>query len=93
MSVGDYVSDDILVYSTPDLIANMSLFITHEPYHYYYACVFADNNSDFTYIHLLKSQTGYEAAEEKENFEAYEESHCVDIKYYHADNVILRGAL
>ena len=31
-----------------------------------------DHHSDFTYIHVLKSQNVYEAVEAKEAFEEYE---------------------
>ena len=54
--------------------------------------MFVDDHSDFTYVHSLKFQTRYEAVEEKEDFEAYAEPHCVNIKHYHADNGIFRGA-
>ena len=59
---------------------------------YHYACMFLDHYSDFAYVHLLKSQTGYEAVEAKESFEANAESHGVDIKHNCADNVIFRSA-
>ena len=42
-------------------------------------------------VHLLKSQTGDEEVEEKEDFEAYAESNGVDIKHYHAGNGIFRS--
>ena len=57
-SVGDCVYFSLLVSSTPGLIAQMSRFLMHHRYHY--ACVFVDNNYYFTYVHLLKTQTGDE---------------------------------
>ena len=41
---------------------------------------------------MLKSQTGDEAVEAREYFEAYVESYGVDIKHYHAENGIFRSA-
>ena len=51
-----------------------------------------DHHSDFTYVNLLKYQTGDEAVKAKEAFEASAESHCVDIKHYHDDNGIFRSS-
>ena len=54
---------------------------------------FLYHHSDFTYIHLLKSQTGDESVESKEDSETYAESHGVDIKHNHAENGIFRSEL
>ena len=54
--------------------------------------MFVNHNSDFTYIHKLKSKTGDEAIEAKETFMTYAESNGVGIKNYHADNGIFRSA-
>ena len=54
--------------------------------------MFVDHHSDFTYVHILKSQTGYELVEAKEAFESYTESNGFDIKHYHDDNRIFRSA-
>ena len=78
VSVGDCVSVNLLVSSSTVFISQMSGFITCKLYHY--KCVFLYHDYDFTYAHLLKSQTGYEAVEAKEAFESYVESHGVDIK-------------
>ena len=65
----------------------MSVFFMHQRYQY--DCVFVDQHSDFTYVHILKYQNVYEAVESKEAFWAYVESHGADIKHYHVYNVIL----
>ena len=85
-SVGDCVSVDVLVSITPGLIVQMSGFITRQSYQY--ACMFVDHNYDFTYVHILKSHTGYEAVESNESFEVYAKSNGFDIIHYHADNGI-----
>ena len=54
--------------------------------------MFLDHNSDFTYVHLLKSQNGYEAVEPREYLEAYDKYHGVDNKNYHDKNGIFRDA-
>ena len=48
-SVGDCVSVDVLVYSTPGLILNMSVFLMRKRYQY--SLMFVENYYDFTYIH------------------------------------------
>jgi hypothetical protein len=45
---GDLVSVDVLVSSTPGLIAQMAEFLTRKGYKY--ACVFVDHFSDFGYV-------------------------------------------
>ena len=69
VSVCDFVSIHGLVSSTTGLIVQMYGFIMLQRYQY--ACVFVDHSSDFTYVHLLKYQTGDEAVGSKEDFEAY----------------------
>ena len=69
-SVGDCVYINVLVSSTTGLIVQMDRFFTD-------ACVFVDHRYDFTYLHILKSQTGYEAVEPKEDLKAYMESYDV----------------
>ena len=83
---GDCVSVDIMVSATPGLIAQMSGFLTRERYKY--VCVFVDHFSDFSYVHLLRTQTAEEVLQAKEAFEAFAETHGVKIKHYHADNGI-----
>ena len=61
----------------PGLIVKMSKFITRQSYQY--ECLFVDHNYDFTYVHILKSQTGYEALGVKGDFEDYAEFHGVKI--------------
>ena len=90
-SVGECVSMNVLVSSTPEPIDNMYGFIMHQ--HYQYACVFVDYHSDFKYIHILKYQTVDEEVEANEDFEAYAESHGVDTKQYHAENILFRSEL
>ena len=68
----------------------MSVFLMSQ--HYLYACVFVDHYFGFKYVYLLNSQTGDEAVEAKEDFEAYVESHGVYIKRYHADSEIFISA-
>ena len=80
---------NVFVSSTTGLIAQMYVFLTRQRYQY--ACVFLDHNYDLTYVHLLKFQTVYKAVETKEAFDAYAESHGVDIKHYHAENGIFRS--
>jgi hypothetical protein len=43
---------------------------------------------DFSYVHLMQSQSAEEAVNAKQSFEDYE-SHGVEVKHYHADNGIL----
>ena len=87
---GEYVSIDELVSRTPGLIAQIPGFLMCQRQQY--ACVFVNKYYDFTYVHLLRCQTGDEAVEEKEAFGSHTESHGVDIKHYNADNVIFRSA-
>ena len=61
----------------------MSIFLTRQRYQY--ACVFVDNHSDFTYVHLINTQTGDEAVEAKETFKTYVEYHGVDINHHNSD--------
>ena len=81
-SVGDCIIVNVLVSSTTGLILHMSEFIMRPCYQY--ACVFVDHNYDFTYVHLLESQTGDKEVEPKEALESKSEFHGVDIKNYHA---------
>lgn len=83
---GDCVSVDILVSQTPGLIAQMSGTITKARYRY--ACVFVDQYSDFTYVHLMQTQSGDEALEAKRAYETYCDALGVSVKHYHADNGI-----
>ena len=83
-SVGDCVYVKIFLSSTPVLIALMSIFLVHRRYQY--ARVFVDHRYNMTYIHLIKTQTVYEVVEDKKYFEAYAESHGVDINHYHSNN-------
>ena len=48
--------------------------------------MFVDNHSDFTYVQLLKTQTGDEVVESKESFKAYMEYHGVNSNHYHSIN-------
>ena len=75
-----------MVSSTPGLIAQMAGFLTKKRYKY--ACVFVDHQSDFSYVHLMQSQSTDEAIAAKQAFEVYAESHGVEVKHYHADNGI-----
>lgn len=86
MAAGDCVSVDILVSETTGLVAQMSGFLTRQRYKY--VCIFVDHHSDFSFVHLMKSQEGVEVVEAKNAFEAYAASSGVDIKHYHADNGI-----
>ena len=86
---GDCVSVDVLVSSTPGLIAQMSGGLTKKRYKY--ACIFVDHYSDLGYVHLLQEQTGEALLEAKESFELYAESMGVATKHYHADNGIFAG--
>ena len=90
-SVGECVSINVLVSITPEPIAHIYGFIMHQ--HYQYECVFVDYHSDFKYVHILKYQTVDEAVEANEDFEAYAESHGVDTKQYHADNILFWSEL
>ena len=85
-SVGECVYFNVLVSSTPGIIAHMYEFITRQ--HYQYACMFVDHYYDFAYVHIIKSKTGDEAVGPKEAFESYTEYHGVDIKDYHSKNGI-----
>jgi len=79
LRAGDCVSVDVMVSATPGLIAQMRGFLTRQRYKF--ACVFVDHFSDFGYVHLMKDQSAESALEAKEAFEAYAESHGVDIKH------------
>jgi hypothetical protein len=81
---GDLVSVDVLVSSTPGLVAQMAGFLTRKRYKY--ACVFVDHFSDFGYVYMMKEQTANEALDAKLAFEAYSEAHGIEVKRYHADN-------
>ncbi len=83
---GDCVSVDVMVTTTPGLIAQMAGFLTRQRYKY--ACVFVDHHSDLGFIHLLKEQTAEALLEAKQAFESYSDAAGVDIKHYHADNGI-----
>jgi hypothetical protein len=75
-----------MVSSTPGLIAQMAGFLTRKRYKY--AMVFVDHYSDFSYVHLMQSQSAEEAVNAKQSFEDYAGSHGVEVKHYHADNGI-----
>jgi hypothetical protein len=47
-----------------------------------------DHFSDFTYVHLLRAQTGDEILEAKRAFEAAADMHGIRIHHYHADDGI-----
>jgi hypothetical protein len=81
---GDLVSVDVLVSSTPGLVAQMAGFLTRKRYKY--ACVFVDHFSDFGYVYMMKEHTANEALDAKLAFEAYSEAHGIEVKRYHADN-------
>ena len=83
-SVGDFVSVDAFVSSIPGLIVEISGFIVHK--HYHYACVFVDHSYGFTYVNILKSQTGHQAVKVKGDFDMYAEYHGFYIKNYHDEN-------
>jgi hypothetical protein len=83
---GDCVSVDVLVSNTPGLIAQTKGWMTTR--RYCYACVFVDHLSDFTYVHLLRTQDGDAVLEAKRVFEATSDRHGIRIKHYHADNGI-----
>ena len=53
---------------------------------YYYATVFTDQNSRFSFIYLQKKITSDETVEAKYAFERFAELNKVMIKHYHADN-------
>jgi hypothetical protein len=65
----------------------MAGFLTRKRYKY--AMVFVDHYSDFSYVHLMQSQSAEEAVNAKQSFEDYAGSHGVEVKHYHADNGIL----
>ena len=69
VSVVEFISLGVLVSINPFLILKMSIFITRQCYQN--ASLFVNHRSDFTYLHLLKSQTGDESVEVKEYFESY----------------------
>lgn len=48
--------------------------------------VFTNHFSDLSYIHLQGSTKGWETLATKVAFEAYANSHRVNIEHYHADN-------
>ena len=69
LSVGDSVYVYVLVSNPPDLLTQLSVFLTHKSYQY--SCIFVNHHSNFTCVHLLKSKNGYESVELKEYLEAY----------------------
>jgi hypothetical protein len=54
-----------MVSSTPGLIAQMAGFLTRKRYKY--AMVFVDHYSDFSYVHLMQSQSAEEASSPKQS--------------------------
>ena len=83
---GDCVSVDVLVSSTPGLIAQMRGFLTRQRYQY--VAVFCDHYSDFGYVHLMKSQSGDDICLAKAAFEKYSAANGVKVCHYHTDNGI-----
>jgi hypothetical protein len=83
---GDCVSADVMMTTTPGLIAQMAGFLTRERYRY--ACVFVDHKTDYGYVYLLREQTTRSLIEAKRSFEAYSRAVGVKVKHYHADNGI-----
>ena len=83
---GDCVSVDVLVSSTPGLIAQMSGFLSKQ--RYLYACIFLDHYSDFGYTYMMKKQDGDSVLEAKRAFEEYCMALGVAVKHYHTDNGI-----
>ena len=69
VSVGECVYDELLVYSTTDIIDQMSAFLLYQCYQY--GILFVGNHSYLTYVHVIMIQTGDGAVESKESFKAY----------------------
>ena len=80
------MSVDVMVSSTPGLIAQMSGFLTRNRYKY--VCVFLDHHSDLSFTYMLQTQSTEEILKAKAAFEAYCESMQVRVKHYHSDNGI-----
>ena len=52
-----------------------------------------DRFLDFTYTHIMRSQTAVEAVQAKKVFEAFAKAHEIEVKHYHADNGIFAEKL
>jgi hypothetical protein len=74
----DLVSVDVLVSSTPGLVAQMAGFLTRKWYKY--ACVFVDHFSDFGYVYMMKEHTANEALDAKLAFDAAANIFCCFFK-------------
>ena len=61
VSVGDSVYIYVLVSIPPFFITQMSVLLRRKRYQC--ACIFVNHHYDFTCVHLLKSQNGYESVE------------------------------
>jgi hypothetical protein len=88
---GECVSVDVMVSATQGLIAQISGFLTRQRYKY--CVVFVDHYSDFTYTHMMRTQTAVEAVQAKHAFEAFARAHDITVKHYHADNGIFAAKL
>ena len=84
--VGQIVSVDMLRSPIPGLIAQMSGWITGK--RYWYATVYVDHKSRYSYVHLQKTQSAQETIEGKRLFENMAARHGIRILHYHADNGI-----
>ena len=82
---GQCVSIVHMVSSTPGL---MGLLRGTTKHWYNSACIFVDQYSGLSYVHLQQSISGDETVEAKQAFEAYSAHLGVTIQHYHADNGI-----
>ena len=81
---GQYVSVDQMESTIAGFLAQLKGRITGR--RYYYATVFVDHYSDYTYVHMSESITSKETIIAKKAFEARSAMMGVEVKHYHCDN-------
>jgi len=86
---GQVVGVDQLVSPVPDLIGQMTGFITTKRYRY--ATVFVDHYSGLGYVYLQKQATVEETLKAKKAFEKYALGCGIKVEHYHADNGVFKA--
>ena len=81
---GQVVSVDKLESTSPSFIAQLKGILTQQ--RYWYAIVFVDQFSRYTFVYLQKCVTSVETIMAKQAFECSAEQCGVKITHYHADN-------
>jgi hypothetical protein len=81
---GACTSTDQLISTVPGLIPQVRGILMKAKYTA--ATIFVDHNTDFTYVHLMRSTTGEETLEAKHAWERKSAQFQVRIQQYHCDN-------